>query len=131
MEGIPPDQQLLIFAEKELEDGLLLSDYAIKNTSTLYLLLRMSKSHEPIEIENPEIMSKGNYISILTLTGKHYGFNFKPQDTVLDIKQKIHQREGIPPDQQRLVYEGIELEDGLGLTLSAYSIMNKSILHLV
>ena len=80
-------------------------------------------------MENQEIKSQGNYISIVTLTGKHFGVNFKPQDTVLDIKDRIHYMIGIPPDQQRLIFAGNELEDGR--FLSDYNIQNESLLHFV
>lgn len=107
-ESIPPDQQILTFCGRKLQDSGTLMDYDIQDCSSVCL-------HYPIHI----------FVKILTST---LTLMVEPSDTISYVKQKLRHKVGIPPSQQSLTLNGMELENER--TLESCDIQKGSTLHL-
>jgi ubiquitin C len=115
-EGIPPDQQRLIFAGKQLQDEKTLDDYQINEYSVLHLVLRLRSTSR-------------SFVFIKTLTGKTFEIEIGPDETISDLKNKIFDEQGTPFSLQRLIFSGSRLDDHR--TLSSYNIKSQDTVHLV
>lgn len=119
-ESIAPNDQRLIFAGQQLEDHKTLGDYHIIAYCTLHLVMRLGSSPVP----------RGSMtVFIKTLTAKTFEIKTSPEETILDIKNKVTEMEGIPANQQRLVFGGKQLEDSH--TLKEYNVSHESTFHLI
>ena len=112
-EGIHSSLQKLIFGGKQLEDNKTVSNYKIKNKSILQLLVHST--------EAMKILVDTDTDDTLTLEVEAF-------DTVKSVKHKIHEKQGMPTDQLRITFKGLDLQDSR--ILSDYNIQNESSLNM-
>jgi len=107
-----------MYSEEVPPRECVLSDFGIKSRSVLEC------KRDPSERGGVEFR-----IFVKTLTGKTLEIEVSEADSVVELKQKIWDREGIPPDQQRIIFAGKQLQEGHDL--SEYGIQEDSTVHLV
>ena len=111
--GIPPDNQRIIYAKKDLEDDRTLLDYNIQDNAILYFLLRL-RGGGGLSVKPP----MGDIFSI-----------FPHQDmTIKEVKAMIEEEFGFAPHQQKLINKGRELMDDR--TLGSYNLEPEYMLDL-
>ena len=94
-----------------------------------YVFVETQPMPERVVRSTSELGCGSMQIFVMMLTGKYITLEVSALHTIEEIKALVERREGIPPDQQRLIHKGEQLEDGR--TLQHYGILKESVLHLV
>ncbi len=121
-EQIPIEQQRLVFQGKQLENNTTLFSNNITDKACIHLVLRLRGGAGEGQVD-------GGQFFIKTLTGKTIVCSLNPEMTIQQVKEEIFKAEQIPIEQQRLVFQGKQLENNT--TLFSNNITDKACIHLV
>lgn len=114
--GISSNQISLLFSGKELEDEQVLSTYGIQNKSTIYMMCSTVGSEPILFVKVPSLQ-------------KTVLLDYDPEETVRSVKIKLFEKEQISFDKQKLLFEGVHLEDNQ--TISSYDIPQEGSIDLI
>ena len=130
--GVPVKKQHLSLAGRELKNELALSDYDVKSRHLSVSRRKLALSEHDVKSRPTLLLNVKRFrcikIFVNVPTGKEVTLEVDPNDFIDDVKMKIQDEVGIPPQSQNLTLNGKNLEDGH--SVSYYKIQGKSILHL-